>query len=150
MVPTLLCVQNLKNKLQEHGVAKGEPRSQLARWTELEKSPAFSSLITNLRHFHNPTNEQRIAPELAAKLYGPVLRTSVSRLEQFAACPFRFFVNSGLRAEERKLFELDVKEQGTFQHDVLALFHERLSRDKKRWRDITPAEARELIARIAA
>jgi ATP-dependent helicase/nuclease subunit B len=86
---------------------------------------------------------------MAARLYGPFLRTSVSRMEQFAACPFKFFVHSGLRAEERKLFELDIKEQGTFQHDVLALFHEQLRAEQKRWRDITPAEARERVAGIA-
>src|SRR6266699_5551959 len=87
--------------------------------------------------------------ELAARLYGASLRTSVSRMEQFAACPFKFFVHSGMRAEERKLFELDVKEQGTFQPDVLAFFHEELSRESKRWRDITPEEARQRIGRIA-
>ena len=73
----------------------------------------------------------------------------MSRLEQFAACPFKFFVHSGLKAEERKLFELDVREQGSFQHDVLALFHQQLRQEKKRWRDITPPEARSRIARIA-
>jgi ATP-dependent helicase/nuclease subunit B len=77
-----------------------------------------------------------------------VLRTSVSRIEQFAACPFKFFVHSGLRAEERKRFELDAKEQGNFQHDALAFFHEELRRENKRWRDISPAEARERIKRV--
>src|SRR5262249_55745465 len=55
----------------------------------------------------------------------------------------------GLRAEERKLFELDIREQGTFQHDVLALFHQQLQRENRRWRDITPREAHERIGRIA-
>ena len=47
------------------------------------------------------------------------------------------------------MFELDVREQGTFQHDVLAEFHEQLQRENRRWRDITPREARERIGRIA-
>ena len=47
-------------------------------------------------------------------LYGKALRTSVSRLEKFAACAFRYFVDSGLGTEERKKFELDVRERGTF------------------------------------
>ena len=94
--------------------------------------------------------EDSLGPDLAGRLYGSVLRTSVSRIEQFAACPFKFFVHSGLRAEERKLFELDSKEQGTFQHDVLALFHQTLQTERKRWRDITPAEARSLVGHIAA
>src|SRR5581483_3339412 len=60
-----------------------------------------------------------------------------------------FFVHSGLRAEERKLFELDIRDQGNFQHEVLAGFHEQLKKEKKRWRDVTPEEARERIKKIA-
>ena len=73
----------------------------------------------------------------------------VSRLEQFAACPFRFFVHSGLRAQERLRFELDAREQGSFLHDALKLFHDQLRQENKRWRDVTPAEAGERMARIA-
>src|SRR6185369_11198501 len=104
--------------------------------------------LDQLRNFQRPQPDQSLAPELAARLYGPILRTSVSRIEQFAACPFKFFVHSGLRAEERKIFELDAKEQGNFQHDVLACFHQELRREKLHWRDLTPADARERVARI--
>jgi ATP-dependent helicase/nuclease subunit B len=107
-------------------------------------------LMGQLRQYRNLQPDEPLSPALAAQLYGPILQTSVSRMEQYAACPFRFFVNSGLRAEERKLFELDVREQGSFQHDVLACFHEQLCREKKRWRDITPAEARERVGKLAA
>ena len=74
-----------------------------------------------------------------------MLQTSVSRLEEFAQCPFKFFVRSGLRANERKVFELDARERGSFQHEVLKVFHEQLAAEGKRWRDLTPAEARERI-----
>jgi ATP-dependent helicase/nuclease subunit B len=87
----------------------------------------------------------RLAPELAARLYGPALRTSVSRLEEFASCAFKFFIHSGLRAEERQRFELDVRERGSFQHEALARFHQQLRDENKNWRDITPAEARERV-----
>src|SRR6185437_10700652 len=87
---------------------------------------------------------------LADRLYGAAIRTSVSKMEQFAACPFKFFVHSGLRAEERKKFEVDIRDQGNFQHEVLALFHAQLKGEHKRWRDITPQEARERIKSIAA
>ena len=86
---------------------------------------------------------------MAERLYGAVLRTSVSRLEEFASCPFRFFVHSGLRANERKMFELDARERGSFQHDALKLFHDQLAANKMRWRDVTPQEARERIGQIA-
>ena len=54
-----------------------------------------------------------------------------------------------MRAGERKIFELDARERGNFQHDVLQVFHERIQAEHRRWRDLTPAEAREKIAGIA-
>jgi ATP-dependent helicase/nuclease subunit B len=48
------------------------------------------------------------------------------------------------------VFELDRREEGSFQHEILARFHARVSEQKKRWRDISPAQGRELIAQIGA
>jgi ATP-dependent helicase/nuclease subunit B len=109
----------------------------------------LAPLLTRLRRCHTPEAAEALTTALARDLYGPVLRTSVSRIEQFAACPFRFFVHSGLRVEERKRFELDIKEQGSFQHDCLAKFHDTLTTEGKRWRDLEPAEARKRMAEIA-
>src|SRR5262249_18548986 len=87
-------------------------------------------------------------PRIAEALYGKALHTSVSRLEQFAACTFRFFVDSGLGAEERRQFELDVRERGSFQHEVLYTFHQQLKKEARNWHGITAAEASERIAQI--
>ena len=110
----------------------------------------FSALFKSLDELREPDPLEQLSPEIAEKLYGPVFRTSVSRLEEFAQCPFKFFVRSGLKAGERKVFELDARERGTFQHEVLKAFHERLVAEKKRWRDLTPAAARELVGQIAS
>jgi ATP-dependent helicase/nuclease subunit B len=118
--------------------------------SELLARPAFASLREQRESFASVTEPQRLEPEVAAQLYGPVLRTSVSRLEEFAACSFKFFVRSGLRAEERKRFELDVRERGSFQHAVLARFHQGLQRENKKWRDITPVEARRRVQESVA
>jgi ATP-dependent helicase/nuclease subunit B len=115
----------------------------------LDDLPALASLREQLQEL-TVAPAETLSPALAARLYGPELRTSVSRMEQFAACPFKFFVHSGLRAEERKRFELDARNQGNFQHDVLAAFHLQLQKEKKRWRDLEPREARERIRTLAA
>jgi ATP-dependent helicase/nuclease subunit B len=116
---------------------------------ELLKIPALAELKKSLEELHEPDPEENLSPPMAEKLYGPILRTSVSRLEEFAACPFRFFVRSGLRAEERKVFELDARERGSFQHDVLKEFHLQATKNGARWRDLTPARARAQIEKIA-
>ena len=78
----------------------------------------------------------------------PILRTSVSRIEAFAECPFRFFVQSGLKAEERMPFELDARRLGSFQHAALEAFHMALEDEGLRWHDLTPNQARELMEQI--
>src|SRR5207248_9846271 len=90
----------------------------------------------------------RLSPGQAGKLYGPNLETSISALEDYAACPFKFFVGRGLRAQERPEFEVDRRERGSFQHEVLMEFHRRLQAEGKRWRDFAPTEAREFIGQI--
>ena len=126
------------------------PESKIQNWRKLLQIPALADLNKSLQQLREPDPAENLSPALAEKLYGAVLRTSVSRLEEFAACPFRFFVRSGLRADERKVFELDARERGSFQHDVLKTFHEELTAEGKRWRDLEPAEARERIGKIAA
>ena len=117
---------------------------------KLLELPPLKLLAESLGALREPELSEGLSPALAEKLYGLTLRTSVSRLEEFAACPFRFFVRSGLRAGERKVFELDARERGNFQHDVLKIFHDQLTAEGKRWRDLAPAEARERIGKIAA
>jgi ATP-dependent helicase/nuclease subunit B len=119
-------------------------------WEELLELPNLTKLTKSLGALREPGSTENLSPALAEKLYGPVLQTSVSRLEEFAACPFRFFVHSGLRAGERKIFELDARERGGFQHDVLKKFHDDLMTEDKRWRDLTPLQARERVGTIAA
>jgi len=134
-----------------HSENRGRPTSPAARsWDELLELPAIESLLETLQTLREPDPAENLSRELAEKLFGTALQTSVSRLEEFAQCPFKFFVRSGLRAGERKLFELDARERGSFRHEVLKIFHDELTKENKRWRDLTPAEARERVAKIAA
>ncbi|MCX6901992.1 MAG: PD-(D/E)XK nuclease family protein [Verrucomicrobia bacterium] len=114
---------------------------------ELETLPVFAPLLAKW--------SQTILPaggilDLACpdKLFGKELATSVSALEDYAACPFRFFVARGLRAEERKQFEIDERERGSFQHEALKEFHLCLQKQGWRWRDLRPEEARVLIRQV--
>ena len=116
----------------------------------LRSSQSISGLLETLGTLREPDPAEDLSVAMATRLYGPILKTSVSRLEEFAQCPFKFFIRSGLRAGERKLFELDPRERGTFQHDVLEEFHKQLVAEKKRWRDLTPQQGRERIGQIAA
>jgi ATP-dependent helicase/nuclease subunit B len=140
-------VTRLKSKASQ-SLLTSSPTTR--NWESLLELPAFKKLAADLAALREPDSTERLSTALAEKLFGPALRSSVSRLEEFAECPFRFFVHSGLRAEERKVFELDAREQGSFQHEVLKLFHEQLNAEGKRWRDVTPPDARARVGKIAA
>ncbi|HEV2691989.1 MAG TPA: PD-(D/E)XK nuclease family protein [Verrucomicrobiae bacterium] len=135
LVPLLGEIKNSKLKIQN--------------WGGLPELPALRTLGDRLDQLHEPSERENLSAPIVEGLYGKTLRSSVSRLEEFAQCPFKFFVKSGLRAGERKVFELDARERGNFQHDVLKIFHEQLLLEKKRWRDLTPLEARVRIGNIA-
>jgi ATP-dependent helicase/nuclease subunit B len=96
-----------------------------------------------------PATDESLEPLLAERLFGKDLCMSVSSIERFASCPYKFFLEQGLRVRERKEFQLDVREQGSFQHEVLSMFHEELMRESLRWRDLTPEQASDRIGRIA-
>jgi ATP-dependent helicase/nuclease subunit B len=117
---------------------------------ELRSLPNVAPILAQWQRWHRLATPEKMAlsPAVATALYGHELRTSISALETFAECPFEFFVRYGLRADERALFEADPRQTGSFQHEILSRFHARLRDEKKRWRDITPQNARERIAAI--
>lgn len=91
---------------------------------------------------------EQLQPTTAKALFNGRLYTSATALERFASCPFQFFMRTTLSADERELFELDFKEEGSFKHEVLEAYHNELSAEGKQWRDVTPAEARERVGRL--
>ena len=61
-------------------------------------------------------------PETARALYGALRRQSISRLEQYARCPFAYFTRYGLKPERIEPFQLNVQDEGTFFHNAVHEF----------------------------
>jgi ATP-dependent helicase/nuclease subunit B len=118
---------------------------QLAPFATL---PQFVDLVAKANQLSASSNANKLAREIVERLYANPLATSVSALEDFAACPFKFFVKSGLRAKEREEFEVDARQKGSFQHEILSEFHQRVHAQQKCWRDLTADEARALVREI--
>ncbi|NTV91085.1 MAG: helicase-exonuclease AddAB subunit AddB, partial [Clostridiales bacterium] len=72
----------------------------------------------------------------ALKLYGNPMFSSVSRLETYSACPFSYFVQYGLKAQERNIFSWKPVDVGTFMHAVLEEFSAVLETEGVSWRDL--------------
>ena len=103
---------------------------------------------------------KRINPDLAEILYcdrektedgsGEIssLRSSVSQLETFAGCPYRFFLRYGLKLKETKEFEVDSRDTGNISHFVLDGFAKKLKDDKISWKDFSDEYARESVTEL--
>lgn len=60
-----------------------------------------------------------ITHPLAEQLYGSELRTSVSKLESYAGCPYQFYANYGLRLNPRRERQVEASDLGTLYHLVM-------------------------------
>jgi len=78
-----------------------------------------------------------------------VLRSSVSRLERFRACPFAFFASFNLRLRERRVYRLAATDIGTFYHLALEKLHERIEQEKLSWSSLTREDCEKLGREIA-
>ncbi len=88
---------------------------------------------------------ERLSPKTIKALYGKNILSSVSRLERFAGCPFSFFAEYGLKAEERRLYQLHTPDLGSLFHEVLELFSSKLEENGMLWKDLTKEQTEMLI-----
>jgi len=139
-------VSELAAPLLRELATPSERRLQAA--ADLVALPTLNPLVQKWQQVQAATGS-RLSPDAIEELFTRELKSSVSRLEDFAACPFKFFAASGLRLQERKEFQFDDRDKGSFHHDALEEFHKRIVASGRRWRDLAPTEAANLIAAIA-
>ncbi|ADD01548.1 ATP-dependent nuclease subunit B [Thermoanaerobacter italicus Ab9] len=83
------------------------------------------------------TNQvEKVPAHKMKKLYGDKLRFSVSRLEKYAACPFAYFVQYGLKARERKIYSFEPPDLGIFMHNILDRFSKALEEEELTWQEV--------------
>ena len=79
--------------------------------------------------------ENGLSRIVARALYGRQLENSVSRLETYAACACRHFLQYGLSLQEREEFGFEVSDMGNVYHAVLENFAGKLAESGRTWCD---------------
>ncbi|PQL20242.1 ATP-dependent nuclease subunit B [Veillonella denticariosi JCM 15641] len=74
---------------------------------------------------------------------------SVTRLEKYQQCPFRFYAQYGLRLEPRKVRSFGAPEIGTFLHANLERLGNYLLEHNQQWRDLDERTQREMCSAVA-
>ena len=111
----------------------------------LSRSDLADRLASVDKNMRSLDLQEYLEPEAAGLLYGDELHTSVSRLEEYAGCAFRHFLNYGLALQDRSEPEADALLMGTTMHEILRYFSEHLSSIGSTWTDFTEDDAKKLI-----
>lgn len=95
------------------------------------------------------TNRAQLHLEQVKRLYPLPLVSSISRLETFAACPFKHFAQYGLKLREREVAELSSLDLGNAFHFVLEQMARQIITQRGTWSEITDADVEELADEVA-
>lgn len=120
------------------------------QWVEevLKKSPVASlaqRAFSGRSHLNQPVP---LAPSLAKEVYGTELYASVSRLESFYQCEYRYFAAYGLGLKERELYGMDTLMTGSLFHDSLDRFLKAVAQLNYDVADLDEDTRRQVIDRL--
>ena len=109
------------------------------------KQEEWKIKVTNaIKGYENKNNPDRISKQNIKRLYGSVLKTSVSRLEQYRKCPFSFHLKYGLKLKQKEELKIKPIDTGSFMHDIIDTFFENV----KDIKNITEDEINEIVINI--
>lgn len=140
----------LPGVLRENLPGKDSYWTGLASWAM--KNPRFRPLLlSRLQSFTYSNRAETLPRELASALFKRNGRFtgSVTRLENYRSCPYRYFLQYGLSVEERKNGELEAMDFGNYLHAGLHRFGAALQQSRKQWRDATDEDIEALSREIA-
>ncbi len=120
---------------------------QILYW--YQQHPQWQPIIERTQQalFHRNAVSGLTSQNISA-IYPQPFKSSVSRLEQFAACPFAHLVRYGLRPWERVEYSVAMPDIGELLHQCLSSFGEEVARQKLPWNDLTSEQSDVLVDSI--
>lgn len=102
------------------------------------REPEFEDLAAAAFYEYEPVS---LSEETAKRLFGEVLHTSVSRLEQFAACAYAHFLKYGLKLGNEDEYTFEAVDLGNLFHETLYRFGRHMSEGEYNWFNCPKEEA---------
>ena len=93
-------------------------------------------LKNNLQAFSYTNQVEKLSKEKVSRIYGDKKYFSVSKIEKYIECPFSYFVKYGLKAKERKMFNLSAPDLGSFMHNVIDKFSKSVAQSGLSWAEL--------------
>ena len=104
----------------------------------------MNNIIKGLKY----SNLETISSGKVKRLYSSEngkFQFSVSKLERYAQCPFAYYIQYGLKAKDRKIYEFSAPDLGSFMHEILDEFTNEVKEKSIAWSELNQEKCREIV-----
>ena len=121
--------------------------AQAFKW--FEENEEFKSKASRMFKGLTYTNlVEKVPREKIRRLYqaeNKKLIFNVSRIEKYAQCPFSYYVQYGLKAKDRKVYEFSAPDLGSFMHNILDDFTNKIRNEKISWSELNKERCKVIV-----
>ncbi|MEQ8154180.1 MAG: helicase-exonuclease AddAB subunit AddB [Clostridiaceae bacterium] len=122
--------------------------SQVYNWYKKQKE--WEQKVSNIERALYYTNQvDNLDKEKIKKIYSGEkgkMMFSVSRLEKYAQCPFSYYVQYGLKAKDRKIYEFSAPDLGSFMHEILDGFTSYVKKEQLNWSELNKDKCSKIVS----
>lgn len=105
-------------------------------------------LLQSIQALQYKNEPEKLKSENLEKLYGNTLKTSVSRLEQYEACGFSYYLKYGLKLEEQSTLKIGTIDTGNFMHEVIDSFFTYLEENELNVKELSEEQIKNITEQI--
>ncbi len=125
--------------------------SQISQFVQqLCSDEQFAETATLLRKALEYDNKANLETAVLKQLFGPILRSSASRLSAFAQCPYKYFARYVLELAERKESKFEPLDIGRFYHQVLDRVLKELKQSSEDFATVVNERLIEVLKQVVA
>ena len=132
------------------GMGQDKALAELGHWMggQSHNSPIAVPMFFGLSAL-GYANSAKLQPATLGEVFRAPLHSSVSRLETFAACPFKHFASYGLKLKRREEAEFSSLDLGNAFHSILEKIALEIIRKHGRWADVSESEIDAMADEVA-
>ena len=123
------------------------------KWLQIydiySKDEEYESKIEDVKRALEYKNiPEYLTVENIQKMYGIKMKSSVSKMETYKKCPFKYYLNYGLKLQEKETFDIPKFSTGSFMHDVVDKFFEKIHDEGINIKNISDEIINEIVDEI--
>ena len=135
-------------KINEIGNGKNPEKLFYTIFKYYQENKKYNKLLNENVKYIDYNFSEKIKKENIDKLYGNNLNTSISKLEKYMSCPFSYFLQYILKLKEKEELRVQSFDTGSFMHEVINSFFEKINNLGSNLKDITEEEIEEIVSKI--